>query len=245
MPLPTSPSAAPASQLASSFCSHLNGVNASLSFCLRRGNLLGARALCLVRYSGSRKIDSFHQLRVVWRVRRKDASSMLPVSCKSRANLRLTGCFSGHMRSQSSPPGLPFTRVIRLSVDGVFASYLGRLLCHRATFSSSRFLVHRNLRAKLYKESYEFVRQQRIQCLFHGAWFVNGIPLSSSQQTTGRAPRKPSRPWRYMRLVSLGSSVETHNLTSWQDHTMRYILADGQVPHLRADVGCGKGCVWT
>ncbi|KDQ61372.1 hypothetical protein JAAARDRAFT_190152 [Jaapia argillacea MUCL 33604] len=37
----------------------------------------------------------------------------------------------------------------------------------------------RNLRAKLYKESYEFVRQQRLQCLMQGAWFVNAIPLSS------------------------------------------------------------------
>jgi len=83
--------------------------------------------------------------------------------------------------------------------------------------------VHRNLRAKLYKESYEFVRQQRIQCLLQGAWFVNGIPLSSPQQSTGGTPRKPNRPWRYMRLVSLDSSVETHDLTYWQDRNMRYI----------------------
>ncbi|KIY53372.1 hypothetical protein FISHEDRAFT_33437 [Fistulina hepatica ATCC 64428] len=53
----------------------------------------------------------------------------------------------------------------------------------------------RNLRSKLYKESYEFVRQQRIQCLFQGAWFVNAVP--SSPQTTNR---RPSRPWRFMRL---------------------------------------------
>jgi hypothetical protein len=83
--------------------------------------------------------------------------------------------------------------------------------------------MHRYLCAKLYKESYEFVRQQGIQCLSQGAWFVNGIPFSSSQQATGGARRKPNRPWRYIRLVSLGSSVETHNLTSWQGHIMRYI----------------------
>ncbi|KAJ3510838.1 hypothetical protein NLJ89_g4449 [Agrocybe chaxingu] len=54
----------------------------------------------------------------------------------------------------------------------------------------------RNLRAKLYKESYEFVRQQRIQCLLQGAWFVNAIPQSSPRD----AARRPHRPWRFMRL---------------------------------------------
>ncbi|KAF9461210.1 ELMO/CED-12 family-domain-containing protein [Collybia nuda] len=54
----------------------------------------------------------------------------------------------------------------------------------------------RNLRAKLYKESYEFVRQQRIQCLFQGAWFVNALPQSSPRDI----PRRPGRPWRFMRL---------------------------------------------
>jgi len=52
----------------------------------------------------------------------------------------------------------------------------------------------RNLRAKLYKESFEFVRQQRIQCLLQGAWFVNAIPHSRE------TPPRPARPWRFMRL---------------------------------------------
>ncbi|KAF5383550.1 hypothetical protein D9615_003536 [Tricholomella constricta] len=54
----------------------------------------------------------------------------------------------------------------------------------------------RNLRAKLYKESYEFVRQQRIQCLLQGAWFVNALPQSSPRDP----PRRSNRPWRFMRL---------------------------------------------
>lgn len=54
----------------------------------------------------------------------------------------------------------------------------------------------RNLRAKLYKESFEFVRQQRVQCLLQGAWFVNALPQSSPRE----AARRPSRPWRFMRL---------------------------------------------
>jgi len=57
----------------------------------------------------------------------------------------------------------------------------------------------RNLRAKLYKESYEFVREQRIQCLMQGAWFINAIPISSLG-TSREPPRRPSRPWRFMRL---------------------------------------------
>ncbi|KAF7309761.1 ELMO domain-containing protein [Mycena indigotica] len=54
----------------------------------------------------------------------------------------------------------------------------------------------RNLRAKLYKESYEFVRQQRIQCLMQGAWFINALPANS----TSANPRRPTRPWRFLRL---------------------------------------------
>ncbi|KAF8906223.1 ELMO/CED-12 family-domain-containing protein [Gymnopilus junonius] len=56
----------------------------------------------------------------------------------------------------------------------------------------------RNLRAKLYKESFEFVKQQRIQCLLQGAWFVNALPQSSPREPV----RRPSRPWRFMRLDS-------------------------------------------
>ncbi|KAF9454260.1 hypothetical protein P691DRAFT_809803 [Macrolepiota fuliginosa MF-IS2] len=56
----------------------------------------------------------------------------------------------------------------------------------------------RNLRAKLYKESYEFVRQQRIQCLLQGAWFVIALPQNAPRE----AIRRPSRPWRFMRLDS-------------------------------------------
>lgn len=66
----------------------------------------------------------------------------------------------------------------------------------------------RNLRAKLYKESYAFVRQQRIQCLMQGAWFVNGVPAGSvAARESYSAPTRPQRPWRFMRL----------------DKTMRYI----------------------
>ncbi|KAJ7836534.1 hypothetical protein B0H13DRAFT_2032068, partial [Mycena leptocephala] len=56
----------------------------------------------------------------------------------------------------------------------------------------------RNLRAKLYKESFEFVRQQRIQCLMQGAWFVNALPQNSTGSRD--STRRPNRPWRFMRL---------------------------------------------
>jgi len=56
----------------------------------------------------------------------------------------------------------------------------------------------RNLRAKLYKESFEFVRQQRIQCLIQGAWFINAYPVSSP--VPREVIQRSSRPWRFMRL---------------------------------------------
>ncbi|KAF8966320.1 ELMO/CED-12 family-domain-containing protein [Flammula alnicola] len=55
----------------------------------------------------------------------------------------------------------------------------------------------RNLRAKLYKESFEFVRQQRIQCLLQGAWFINATPQLSPRDGV---TRRSNRPWRFMRL---------------------------------------------
>ncbi|KAG7094065.1 hypothetical protein E1B28_007685 [Marasmius oreades] len=58
----------------------------------------------------------------------------------------------------------------------------------------------RNLRAKIYKESYEFVRQQRLQCLLQGAWFVNAIP--GTNPVPRDSVRRPTQPWRFMRLDS-------------------------------------------
>ncbi|KAG2355702.1 ELMO/CED-12 family-domain-containing protein [Suillus spraguei] len=53
----------------------------------------------------------------------------------------------------------------------------------------------RNLKEKITRESAEFVRQQRIQCLFQGAWFVNGIPTPANGPS-----RRPNGPWRFIRL---------------------------------------------
>lgn len=55
----------------------------------------------------------------------------------------------------------------------------------------------RNLKKKLYKESFEFVRQQRIQCLLQGAWFMNAVPFGVSSKELSR---RPARPWRFMRM---------------------------------------------
>ncbi|KAN0062511.1 hypothetical protein ACQY0O_005042 [Thecaphora frezii] len=49
---------------------------------------------------------------------------------------------------------------------------------------SSRASI-RNLRGRLYRESYEFVRQQRIHCLLEGAWFRN--PSAGSGRLNGAA----------------------------------------------------------
>ncbi|CAE6382093.1 unnamed protein product [Rhizoctonia solani] len=80
----------------------------------------------------------------------------------------------------------------------------------------------RNLRAKLYKESYAFVRQQRIQCLMQGAWFVNGVPASSpSARESYSAPVRPQRPWRFMRLD------KTMRFIYYLDSTMKIPMRGG------------------
>lgn len=51
----------------------------------------------------------------------------------------------------------------------------------------------RSLRGRLYKESFDCVRQQRIRCLQEGAWFVNSSP--------GQRSNRP-RTWRFYRLAA-------------------------------------------
>ena len=71
-------------------------------------------------------------------------------------------------------------------------------------------LMHRNLKKKLYKESFEFVRQQRIQCLLQGAWFMNGIPLATTVPRD--TLKRPTRPWRFLRLVCGCRRYPSHSL---------------------------------
>lgn len=61
----------------------------------------------------------------------------------------------------------------------------------------------RTLRAKLYKDSFEFIRSQRIQCLTQGAWFVNGIPAPLTGAGSSRESvslKRHTRPWKFLRL---------------------------------------------
>lgn len=64
----------------------------------------------------------------------------------------------------------------------------------------------RNLRGRLYRESYEFVRQQRIQCLLEGAWFRNPTSnLTSAAQnraskSSNTGIQQYTKPWRFYRL---------------------------------------------
>ncbi|GAA5950878.1 hypothetical protein JCM21900_000360 [Sporobolomyces salmonicolor] len=53
----------------------------------------------------------------------------------------------------------------------------------------------RNLRGRLYLESYEFVRSQRISCLHEGAWFL--VPSSGGGKKTPQQPKL----WRFYRLA--------------------------------------------
>ncbi|KAK7056406.1 hypothetical protein VNI00_002960 [Paramarasmius palmivorus] len=63
----------------------------------------------------------------------------------------------------------------------------------------------RNLRAKIYKESYEFVRQQRIQCLLQGAWFVNALP------STTPLPRESDNGLKYLHYVDNATKFVVRN----------------------------------
>ncbi|KAL4250206.1 ELMO/CED-12 family-domain-containing protein [Abortiporus biennis] len=77
----------------------------------------------------------------------------------------------------------------------------------------------RNLRAKLYKESLEFVRQQRIHCLMQGAWFMNALPISAN--TPRDTIRRPSRPWRFMRLDQGLKSLH------YVDSALKFVVRSG------------------
>ena len=92
----------------------------------------------------------------------------------------------------------------------------------------------RTLRAKLYKDSFEFVRNQRIQCLTQGAWFVIGNPLPVSVNPNSRdslSLRRSPRPWRFFRLV--GISPPLHPVVGSHQH-----LGQGYaIPPL-----CGQRC---
>ena len=81
----------------------------------------------------------------------------------------------------------------------------------------------RNLRGRIYRESYEFVRQQRIQCLLEGAWFRNvtkpvAIALDNrskqrrgststvdtavpAARNVGNNAPSTTKPWRFYRLA--------------------------------------------
>ncbi|ORY63657.1 ELMO/CED-12 family-domain-containing protein [Leucosporidium creatinivorum] len=56
----------------------------------------------------------------------------------------------------------------------------------------------RHLRGRLYLESYEFVRSQRISCLHEGAWFL----VPSSQPTGKKDKHAQGKIWRFYRLAA-------------------------------------------
>ncbi|CAG8723017.1 18589_t:CDS:2, partial [Acaulospora morrowiae] len=58
----------------------------------------------------------------------------------------------------------------------------------------------RNLRERLYTESYEFIKQQRIRCLLSGDWFpIFTTNTSTGQQNLGRRSIS-NKKWRFYRL---------------------------------------------
>lgn len=88
----------------------------------------------------------------------------------------------------------------------------------------------RGLRNRLYRESYEFVRQQRIQCLLEGAWF-------KSEPGTQQREHRGSITATSMRRNTLTSSNHTPNpLGSWSFYRLspnkRYLhYTESSEPH--------------
>ncbi|KAF8461471.1 ELMO/CED-12 family-domain-containing protein [Russula ochroleuca] len=76
----------------------------------------------------------------------------------------------------------------------------------------------RNLRAKLYKESKEFVRQQRIHCLLQGSWFLNAVPISAPTS------RRLARQWPI--YASRQYLKHLHTLTASPSSQLRSGLED-------------------
>ncbi|KAK9760133.1 hypothetical protein K7432_016151, partial [Basidiobolus ranarum] len=63
-------------------------------------------------------------------------------------------------------------------------------------------LAVRNLRERLYKESYQFVKEQRISCLLNGAWF-NSTPIKTKGKPTYRYYKlSPNR--KYLHYAEFG-----------------------------------------
>ena len=58
----------------------------------------------------------------------------------------------------------------------------------------------RNLRGRLYRESYEFVRSQRIACLHEGAWFR--APRVAPPSSSRKPPPAVQKVWRFYRLAA-------------------------------------------
>ncbi|KAI8137265.1 ELMO/CED-12 family-domain-containing protein [Fennellomyces sp. T-0311] len=66
----------------------------------------------------------------------------------------------------------------------------------------------RNLRNRLNKQSFDFIKRQRINCLLQGAWFpcptsnqrIVAMATGNSTSTTTNAPNAISKRWRYYKL---------------------------------------------
>ncbi|KZT55823.1 hypothetical protein CALCODRAFT_556244 [Calocera cornea HHB12733] len=73
----------------------------------------------------------------------------------------------------------------------------------------------RRLREDLYNESFNFVRDQRFQCLMDGAWFVNAVPVVTAQK------ERPQRAWRFFRLD------KTKKYLHYVDSTVKMVIRGG------------------
>ncbi|RKP15434.1 ELMO/CED-12 family-domain-containing protein [Piptocephalis cylindrospora] len=102
---------------------------------------------------------------------------------------------------EDSPSSLGLWDFRRTMLEGDFAQDRVRQLRDLAVEDDllSKLPV-RSLRDRIYRESYEFMKQQRIDCLLRGAWFPTPPPFLLPPGSTVPSRSVRQRPWRYYRL---------------------------------------------
>ncbi|CAO1637346.1 unnamed protein product [Sympodiomycopsis kandeliae] len=91
----------------------------------------------------------------------------------------------------------------------------------------------RGLRSRLYRESFEFLRQQRIQCLLEGAWL---------RVHTGGSRREVNNMSADSRTTSYGGAASIHS-TSAMTNTLGRRNTSGTL-HIQNSAQSGSGTLW-
>ena len=75
-------------------------------------------------------------------------------------------------------------------------------VCSSLVMGCAKLTFHSQVRDELNHEALQFVKEQRIRCLLHGAWFPMGMDLGTSTGPIANKTVTRSVPsaWRFVRL---------------------------------------------